>query len=191
MRVTPIEYEDLEDEELRAMFAEMYRNRDADQSTLPNHYKVEAHFPGVMKHILQAVEMVKSEGDLGMELAQKISVAVSMANDCPYCTGVYCTILSDEVGSDEVVREFQRAFTEGELSGREADIVEFAVAMNDDPNGLTDADFEYLREEHGLTDRDFVQILFVVNIVNGYNRVTNAFDCEMEDVYHDMPWEPV
>lgn len=191
MRVEPVEYDDLTDDELREIFANMYRNRDAEDPTLPNHYKVEGHFPTVMKHVLRAIERVKAAGDLGLELAQKISVAVSMANDCPYCTGVYCTILGDEVGSDEAVQEFQRAFEQGTLSGREADIVEFAVQMNDDPNALTDADFDYLREEHGLTDRDLVQILFIVNIVGGYNRVTNAFDCEMEDIYHDMPWEPV
>jgi uncharacterized peroxidase-related enzyme len=188
MRVDPIEYEDLEDEELREIFANMYRNRGADVSTLPNHYKVEAHFPRVMEHLLKAVETVKAEGDLEMELAQKISVAVSMANQYPYCTGVYCSLLNDEVGGEEMVREFQQAFEEGELSRREADIIEFAVKMNDEPHTMTDSDFDALREEHGLMDRDFVQTLFIVNVVNGYNRVTNAFDCEMEDVYHDSPW---
>lgn len=60
--------------------------------------------------------------------------------------------------------------------------------MNDEPHTMTNSDFDALREEHGPTDRDFVQTLFIVNVVNGYNRVTNAFDCEMEDVYHDSPW---
>lgn len=191
MRVKPLKYEDLDDEELKGLFKTFYRNRDTDTPTLPNHYKVEAHFPVALKHILLAIEHVKATGDLSYELAQKISIAVSMANGCEYCTGVYCSILSDELGSQDIVREFQQAFQSNNLSGKERDIIEFAVRMNDEPNQLTDDDFDNLRERYQLTDQDFVQILFIVNIVNGYNRVTNAFDCELEEVYHAGPWEPV
>lgn len=60
--------------------------------------------------------------------------------------------------------------------------------MNDDPNALTDDDFDRLRDERGRTDRDFVQIRFVANVVSGDSRVTNAFDGEFEPVYHDGPW---
>lgn len=45
-----------------------------------------------------------------------------VTNGCTYCTGVYCTNLGKEVGSEEVVRGFQEQFTEGELTGPEADI---------------------------------------------------------------------
>lgn len=188
MRVKSIEFDDLQDPELRSMFEEFYRNRDTDQPSLPNHYKVEAHVPQAMKHLLKAIEHVKRVEGIDYELAQKISIAVSMANECPYCTGVYCSIFADHMGSEEVVREFQQAFSEDELTNRERDIVEFAVRMNDTPGSLTDEDFDRLRERYGFGDRDFVQLAFIVNIVNGYNRITNAFDCELEPVYHSSPW---
>lgn len=190
MRVEPIEYDDLEEGEIKAMFATFYRNRDTDTPTLPNHYKVEAYFPEAMGHILSALRNVREEGDLPIELSRKIMLAVAMANDCEYCTGVFCTTLTDHLGSEEAVLAFQEAFVEGDLDARERAILEFAVKLNDDPNAMTEVDFDTLRDEHGLTDKDLVQILFIVNIVNGYNRVTNAFDCEFESIYHDTPWLP-
>ncbi|MFB6218823.1 MAG: carboxymuconolactone decarboxylase family protein [Halobacteriaceae archaeon] len=186
MRVDPVTYDDIEDPELRALFEAFPRN-ESGEVDLPNHFQVEAHLPEVTKHVLLALQANRENGDLPRPLVRKLYLAVSMANDCGYCTGVYCTILSESVG-DDAVREFQRALEAGELAGREGDIVEFAVTLATDPHTLTDAEFESLRE-HGLTDRDFVQIVSLVNIISGYNRVTTAFDCEYEEFYHAAPWE--
>lgn len=191
MRVDPLAYEEIEDPELRELFAGFPRNegRDPEAVEMPNHFRVEAHLPETMKHVLKALQANRREGDLSMDLVKKLYLAVSMTNECTYCTGVYCTNLGKEVGSEEVVREFQEQLIEGELTGREADIVEFAVAFAEDPHAVTDEDFERLRAEHGLTDQDFVQIVFIVNIVSGYNRVTTGFDCEHEEVYHAAGWK--
>lgn len=191
MRVDPITYEKIEDPELRELFAGFPRNegRDPDEVEMPNHFRVEAHVPETMKYMLKALQANRSEGDLSMDLVKKLYLAISMTNGCTYCTGVYCTNLGKEVGSEEVVREFQEQLTEGGLTGMEADVVEFAVDLTEDPHGITDEDFESLREEHGLTDQDLVQIVFIVNIISGYNRVTTGFDCEHEDVYHAADWK--
>lgn len=189
MRVDPVTFDELEDEELREMFARLPRNQwDEEENELPTHFQIEAHFPAVMKRMRHLIDAVRHEGNLPADLVKKLNVAVSMANDCRYCTGVFCTILSADVGSEEVVREFQEGVAEGELTGLEGDVVEFAVKLTRDPHAITDEDFEYLREEHGLTDRDFVQITYIVNTISSYNRVTTAFDADYEPIYHDGPW---
>lgn len=189
MRVDPVSYGDIEDDELRALFADFPRN-ESGEVDLPTHFRVEAHLPEVTKHVLLALRANRENGDLPLELVHKLYLAVSMANDCGYCTGVYCTILSEDVGT-ESVREFQRALEAGELEGMEGDVVEFAVTLATDPHALGDDDFDALRDEHGLTDRDLVQLVSLVNIISGYNRVTTAFDCEYEELYHAAPWEGI
>lgn len=190
MRVRPVNYNELEDEELRDIFASFPSNEGADaaEMELPNHFRAEAHFPEVMKAALETLRVNRQEGDLPRSLVRKLYLAVSMANDCGYCTGVYCTLLADEVGSSDAVTEFQRAVADGDLDGREGDILEFAIKLTKDPHAITDDDFERLRSEHGLSDKDFVQIVYIVNVISGYNRVTTAFDCEYEDQYHEPPW---
>lgn len=187
MRVDPVTYDDIEDAELRELFAEFPRNESGEVG-LPNHFQVEAHLPEATRHVLLALQANRENGDLPLSLVRKLYLAVSMANDCGYCTGVYCTILSEDVGEDSV-REFQRALEADELEGMEGDLVEFAVTLATDPHTVTDEDFERLRGEYGLTDRDLVQVVSLVNIISGYNRVTTAFDCEYEEFYHAAPWE--
>lgn len=190
MRVRPVTYEEIVDEELKEMVASFPRNEDAGEKEieLPNHFRVEAHFPAVMKAALQTLRVNRREGDLPLSLVRKLYLAVSMANDCGYCTGVYCTLLEREVGDTDAVTAFQRAVDEGELDGLEGDVIEFAIKLTNEPNAITDEDFEVLRSRHGLSDKDFVQIVYIVNVISGYNRVTSAFDCEYEEAYHDPPW---
>lgn len=193
MRVRPITYDKIDDEELRETFATFPRNQglSEDEFELPKHFQAEAHFPEVMMAALRTLRVNRSEGDLPISLVRKLYLAVSMANECGYCTGVYCTLLQDDVGSEEAVREFQRAVTGGELGGFDGDVIEFALKLTNDPHGITDEDFDRLRKRHDLSDKDFVQIVYIVNVISGYNRVTTAFDCDYESAYHEPPWEGV
>jgi uncharacterized peroxidase-related enzyme len=190
MRVDPITYDDIDDEAVRELFEDFPRTElsDTEEIELPTHFQVEAHMPRMMRHVLQALRANREDGTLSEELVKKLYLAVSMANDCGYCTGVYCTLLGEDAGSEAVVREFQRLVVDGELDGFEGDVVEFAIKITNSPHDVTDEDFEYLRETHGVSDREFVQIVYIVNLISGYNRVTTVFDCEYEDVYHDGPW---
>ncbi|WP_124190123.1 carboxymuconolactone decarboxylase family protein [Natrarchaeobius oligotrophus] len=121
--------------------------------------------------------------EIGPELFTKIAIAVSMANECRYCTGAYASLLSGRLGDDEAVREFQTSLARGDLSGREADFVDFALTLLEDPHELTDEDFASLRDAYGLTDRGFVGLFYAVNIVSGYNRITIGFDLEYDHSY--------
>lgn len=74
-------------------------------------------------------------------------------NECRYCTGVYCTIVGQDLGRKDAAREFQQAFIDGGLSGFGGDLVEFAVKLAREPRSVTDAAFVALRDPHGLSHR--------------------------------------
>lgn len=154
--------------------------------SFPAHFAAEAHFPAVMRNVYEARLAIAREGDLGGELFAKLAVAVSLANGCTYCTGAYATQLANRLDGHEAVRAFQLELANGELAGREGDVVRTALALLDAPEGLTDEDFERLRDEWGFTDRTFVELVYVVNVVSGYNRLTLAFDLPYD---HEFPEE--
>lgn len=181
-RVQLVDPTETEDPDVREFAGRVAR----PDGSLPAHFAAEANFPTVMTSVYDARLAIAREGDLGGELFTKLAVAVSMANRCTYCTGAYATQLSGRLGDDDAVRAFQLDLSKGNLGGAEADVIVAALAMLDDPGDVTDADFDRLRADHGFTDRTFVELVYVVNIVSGYNRLTLAFDLPYD---HDYPEE--
>jgi alkylhydroperoxidase family enzyme len=158
----------------------------APDGSVGHHFAAETHFPEVMIKTYEARLALARNGDLGTELFTKLAVAISMANECKYCTGAYAKQLSPRLGSDQATREWQLAVANEDLDGEEAHIVDFALTVLNDGGAVTDADFARLRETCDFGDRKFIEVIYVVNIVSGYNRVTMATDLAYD---HDYPEE--
>lgn len=149
-----------------------------------DHWRLEANCPEVMEHLLRARTSLWEASGLPLRTLEKIAVAVSVANGCLYCTGAFCTHLVD-LGSDtDAVGEFVQSVGEGEIDDRDAAILAFALQSLDDPKGVTDDQIARLRENHGLSDRTLLEIVYVVNLVSGFNRIVDTFDAAYD---HPFP----
>lgn len=179
-RVTLLDPNESDDPDVREFAPRVSR----PDGSVGAHFGAETHFPEVMINVYEARLALARKGDLGNRLFTKLAVAVSMANECAYCVGAYSKQLSRQLGGDEAVRTFQRQVRAGDLEGETAAVVDFAHALIEDPHGLTDAAFERLRTAYDFTDRTFVELIYVVNIVSGYNRLTVALDLDYD---HDYP----
>lgn len=178
-RIGLVAIDELADPEVRAIAEDLIEYK----GFVPAHYRLEGHLPNLLKHVWWAHDAVYDDGPLDEALLKKVGIAVSMANGCEYCTGAYCGLLSADLdGGDDAVAAFQEAVVDGELSEFEGAVIDFALRINDDPHAVTDADFESLRR-HGLSDVGFVQVVYQVNLVAGYNRLTTVFDAEYEHAY--------
>ena len=181
-RVDLIDPNESDNAELREFAPRVTR---ADGS-VGQHFQAEANFPAVLTNTYDTRVAITRDPDIGPELFTKLAVAISLANDCQYCTGAYSTLLSGRLGGHEAVREFQERLARGELAGKEADVIDVALALLEDPAAVTDADFEHLREAYGFTDRSVVALVYAVNTVSGYNRLTVGLDLTYD---HDYPKE--
>jgi len=193
-RIELLDPESIDDRALQTVVDRIRENKAAspdEDGRVPNHFRLEAHLPDVLRHVYEARVALWEAGVLPQTLLKKIAVAVSMANDCEYCTGAYCSILSADLGGDERVREFQTRLREGDLDGLEGDVIDFALTVLENPHGVDDGDFDRLRDEHGLSDAAFLQVLYAVNIVTAYNRVTTVFDASYDHSYPSAWAEPV
>lgn len=181
-RVALLDPRESDDLELQA-----FGNRLPPKDGVGNHFKAETNFPEIMMAIYESRIAIARHREIGPELFDKIAIAISMENDCRHCTGAFCSGLSGRLGGEEAAREYQIALAREELEGKERDFVKFALKIYRNPHALTEDEFEYLREEYNLSDRGFIGLIYTVNIVSGYNRVTVGLDLPY-DIPYPKEW---
>lgn len=181
-RINLQDLSEVDDEDVQGIYEHLMADRERDWSS--EHWEMEANFPAVFKHFFRARTALWEEGDLEQELLEKIAIAVSMANGCEYCTGAFCTHLVTKFDYDEAeVVDFLEDIRGGTLSGRDRAVITFAVRSLESPAAVTDEQVEELREEYGLSDRDLLQVVYVVNMLSGFNRIVDTFDAEYDHLF--------
>lgn len=175
-RVSHVEPEAVDDPELDEMFAKI----EELEGAIPNHFRAELNFPAGLRAKLRATMVLWEEGELSLPEVQHVGIAVSQANDCAYCTGAFCTILSHGLGAEEdridaLLDQGPDAVDDDRLRA----ILEYALLVNDDPGAITDDEIEALREA-GLSDRGIVQVTHLVSDFASYNRINRALDTDYD-----------
>lgn len=154
------------------------------EGAVPNHFYVELNFPELFKAKLATTKVLWEMGELSVEEAQHIGIIVSRANQCPYCTAAFCTILNYGLGSPEdYVEELASQGSTAIGEGRLKTILEFAVKVNNDAAGIGDEDIQALHDV-GLTDKGVVQLVHMVSDFASYNRLNLALDTDYD--YRDL-----
>ncbi len=183
-RVELIDPRNSKDEEIQAIcewVTEM-------EGRVPNHFYIEMNFPEFFKAKLAATKILWQLGELSLAEIQHVGIAVSKANSCSYCTAAFCTILNYGMKTDE---DYTKSFLENGvdivLDGRLKAIINFALKVNKDMQGITDDDVNKLRD-FGLTDKGIVQLVNLVSDFASYNRLNLALETDYD--YRDI-WRQV
>jgi len=179
--VTLVDRDSVDDPELEQMFTQI----EELEGSFPSHYRAELNFPEYLKSKLRATVTLWQEGELSMPEIQHVGIAISQTNDCKNCTGAFCTVLSHGLGVDaEYVETFLREGSEAVDDERLRAILEHALLINDDPDSVTDAEIQRLRDV-GLTDRGIVQLTHVVSDFASWNRTNDALGTDYD---YDQRW---
>jgi uncharacterized peroxidase-related enzyme len=146
---------------------------------VPNHFRLELHFPEHFTAWLSWVRILWREGELSFEEVQHVGIAVSKSNECAYCTGSFCSVLEH---GGEVERTAVEDYLEHDvatLDERQRTLVEFAVEANLRPHAITAEDIERLRQV-GLGERGIVQLVWVVNMFASSNRFNTVLATDLD-----------
>jgi uncharacterized peroxidase-related enzyme len=160
------------------------------EGQVPNHFRVELHFPEHFKAWLTWVRVLWDRGELSFEEVQHVGIAVSKANECAYCAGSFCAVLEHGGEADRAdVEDYLRRDVET-LDDRQRVLVEFAVKANLTPHRVTQADVDGLREV-GLSERGIVQLVWLVNMFASSNRLNTVLgtDLDSENPYQTLARE--
>ncbi len=158
------------------------------EGAVPNHFFVEMNFPEFFKAKLGATQVLWQQGELSIEEIQHVGIAVSKANECPYCTAAFCTILTHGLGAAEDGVQSFLVDGPGRLpEGRLRTLVQFALKVNRDAAGITDTDVVELRS-CGLSDKGIVQLCHLVSDFASYNRLNLALqtDYDYRDTWRQL-----
>ncbi len=132
-------------------------------------------------HILQAnwnrTKRILGEGNLPIEVKEAIATRVSKVNGCQFCLHIHKNNLK-KLGIDD---EQIEAIESGSVAEKKlGNILNFVGAATLDPHKLSDADFKDLKDL-GYTEKDILEILTVMEMYTGYNKIIIALDLQIDD----------
>jgi uncharacterized peroxidase-related enzyme len=85
------------------------------------------------------------------------AVATSRVNGCPYCASVHARLYAQLTKDTPTIQRLLDEGVETELGERERAIVDFAVKLTRDPNGMTADDLKPLRQV-GMSDLEILDV---------------------------------
>lgn len=152
---------------------------------VPNQHLLDLHLPLVLESLLDLNRRVVFEGDLDHVFLEKLALLISADNGCDYCISYhsnnYAALLERRGAPTEEVEALRRGdWRDAEFTEREAALVELALAANRDPSGVTDRDVQDTLDA-GASERDLVQLVHFVTLIEGYNRFNTVFDTDVDD----------
>jgi uncharacterized peroxidase-related enzyme len=98
------------------------------------------------------------------------TVGVSRTNGCIYCASVHARLHVQLTKDDSLMRRLLDEGTDTELPPRERAIVDYAVKLTKDPEGVNTADIAKLREA-GFSDHEILDIAHAASLFAWANRL--------------------
>lgn len=133
-------------------------------------------------HILQAnwnrTKNILGKGNLPIELKEAIAYRVSTENGCTFCMTIHKQNLEKLGQSPERIQgiELSSVADDDKLNF----VLRFVSTATRCPAELTDDDFDQLKN-YGYTDEDILEILTVMEMYTGYNKIIVALGLKIED----------
>lgn len=136
---------------------------------------------GLHSHILQAnwnrTKNILGKGNIPAEVKEAIATRVSKVNGCHFCLQIHKSNLEALGISSPKIEAIENGLTEEAKLNR---VLEFVSVATKEPQKLTDADFAHLRED-GYSNEDILEILTVMEMYTGYNKIIVALDLQSDD----------
>jgi len=144
---------------------------------VPAAYRAFANYPHILQANWNRTKNILGEGNVPIEIKEAIATRVSKVNGCRFCLLIHKGNLKKlGVGVKEI-----EAIETGEVEDTKLNfILKFVSVATKEPEKLTDADFERLKDL-GHTEEDILEILTVMEMYTGYNKIIVALDLQPED----------
>ena len=135
----------------------------------------------VHPHILQAnwnrTKNILGKGNLPIEVKEAIATRVSKVNNCNFCLEIHKQNL-EKLGMDTPT---VTSIVEGKVDDAHLNLVlNFVSTATKEPHKLTDSDFNNLKNI-GYTQEDILEILTVMEMYTGYNKIIVALNLQEDD----------
>jgi uncharacterized peroxidase-related enzyme len=174
----PIIEENEATDEIAEIFDEV--KRELQIPFVPNSFKVLATSPDMLAFFWKIWHAYFEYTTLPQSLVTMIHYTIATKNNCTYCSAnneFACRTLGvDEETLDNLVKDLGSVTPQ-----RIQTIIEFALKVAKDAQGLVRADYEKVRNQ-GVTDGELVEIMVIASFAKFLDTLADAVQLEVEPV---------
>ncbi len=144
---------------------------------VPAAYRAFAKYPHILQANWNRTKNILGQGNLPIEVKESIATRVSKVNGCHFCLLIHKENL-EKLGVDSQQIE---AIEAGEVEDDKLNFVlKFVSLATKEPEKLTNQDFIQLKK-YGYSEEDILEILTVMEMYTGYNKIIVALDLQPEE----------
>jgi uncharacterized peroxidase-related enzyme len=143
-----------------------------------NQVAVFAHVPAALRHLMPLLMELREAKTLPKRYLELAIVAVSKLNECEYCVAHHTPFLAVEGVSPAGAQRILDYRDHPELDETDRLVVEYAIAVTEQPNRLRDVMFERLRRY--FTEAQIVELTLRITLCGFFNRFNDALQIEEE-----------
>lgn len=172
----------IDEQAAEGRLAEVYDRIGGKRGKVANIMRVHSLKPEAMDaHLDLYLAVMFETSGLTRENREVIAVAVSAANDCPYCITHHAEALNAYWRDDERLEAFvDDPFGYQGLDDRQRVLVDYALQLTDQPAGISQTAIEELRAA-GLDDEEILCANLVAGYFNFVNRVALGLGVDFSD----------
>ncbi len=172
----------IEEEEATDEVAEIYSDlkRELQLPIIPNMMKALAGSPAALAIHWDFTRAFYEHTTLPESLTSMILYTIAETSNCEYCSAgneLTCRTLGvDEETLSALVKDIGNVSPQ-----RIGAIIEFALKVSHDPQGMVAEDYDRVREQ-GVTDEELVEIILIAAIGNYLDTLADALKIEVESI---------
>ncbi len=139
---------------------------------VPDAYRAFARLPHILQANWNRTKNILGKGNIPIQTKEAIALRVSAENGCHFCLAIHKKNI-EKLGMtlDDI-----QAIEKGEVKDEKLNFVlKFVTLATKNPQEITDEDFETLKK-YGYSEEDIVEILTVMEMYTGYNKIIVALD---------------
>jgi len=159
--------------QVKEIFAEIIEKA----GRVPAAYRAFARHPHILQANWNRTKNILGQGNLSIETKEAIATRVSKVNGCCFCLIIHRGNL-ERLGI--TLKEID-AIETGEVDDPKLNFVlKFVSVATKNPENILDKDFETLKS-FGYSEEDIVEILTVMEMYTGYNKIIVALGLQPGD----------
>ncbi len=140
---------------------------------------VMANRPPVLEHTFGLLLDLKAEGVLPARYLELALVTVSKLNECTFCVSSHTPRLNASGISQSAAQNILDYETIEEFDAVDKLVIEYAIAVTNDPHRVRDSMFDRLREH--FDDAQIVELTWRAALCGAFNRFNDVLQTEVAD----------
>ena len=176
-RINVIDYQEAE-VQLKAIYDNLIQKR----GKLADIHKIPSLRPeSVVRHMELYLDIMFGRSPLSRAQREMISVVVSAANGCQYCTMHHLQALSHYVKDEQQLKAIMQWPIKGILKGEDAVLCDFALHLTKHPGEHENTDFTESLRNHDFTDEGILDTVLVIAYFNFVNRIALSLGLHVDE----------